>query len=153
MSELMQLALHTVETRTYKRKLPDFFEPLFFGVTLHCSMLVKHLGLVLDSQLTWREYVNMYINVKKANNRYVGLRPGWSTGSTSPSFDNPLTLHLQFAGPAIKQLVPSRLSRIQRIVCLVITAVMHNIPMGAMDEPLTCLQLDLVFKDEARFAN
>jgi hypothetical protein len=74
-SELMQLALHAAETRIYKRKLPDFFEPLFFGVTLHCSMLVKHLWLVLDSQLSWREHVNMNINVTKAHNRYVGLRP------------------------------------------------------------------------------
>jgi hypothetical protein len=74
-SELMQLALHTTETRIYKRKLPDFFEPLFSGVTLHCSMLVKHLGLVLNSQLTWREQVNTNINVKAAHNRYVGLRP------------------------------------------------------------------------------
>jgi hypothetical protein len=73
-SELMQFVLHTVETRIHKRKLPDFFEPLFFGVTLHCSMLVKHLGLDLDSQLTLREHVNTNINVKKAHNRYVGLR-------------------------------------------------------------------------------
>jgi hypothetical protein len=74
-SELMQLALHTIKTHIYKRKLPDFFEPPFFGVTLHCSMLVKHLGLVLNSQLTWREHVNTNINVKAANNQYVGLRP------------------------------------------------------------------------------
>lgn len=74
-SKLMRLVLHTVETRIYKRKPTDFFEPLFFGVTLQCSMTVKHLGLVLDSWLTWREHVNTNINVKKAHNRFVGLRP------------------------------------------------------------------------------
>ena len=74
-SKLMQLVLHTVETSIYKRKLADFFELLFLGVTTHCSMLVKHLVLVLDSQLTWRDHVNMNISVKKAHNRYVGLRP------------------------------------------------------------------------------
>jgi hypothetical protein len=74
-SKLMRLVLHTVETCIYKRKLTDFFEPLFFGVTLHGSTMVKHLGLVLDSWLTWRDHVNMNINVTKAHNRYVELRP------------------------------------------------------------------------------
>jgi hypothetical protein len=36
---------------TRRRKLLDFFEPHFFGVTLHRSMLVIYLGVVLDSWL------------------------------------------------------------------------------------------------------
>ena len=65
----MQWALHTVEICcgkvsllvnpdkpqlifTRKWKLPGFFKPLFFGVTLHCYMSVKCLRVVLDSQLT-----------------------------------------------------------------------------------------------------
>jgi len=78
----MQWDLHTVETWcdevslsinpdktelvfTRKRKLPGFFEPHFFGVTSHHSMLVKYLRVVLDSWLSWREHVD--VKVKKAH--------------------------------------------------------------------------------------
>jgi hypothetical protein len=49
-----------------RRKLPGFFEPHMFRTTLHCSMSVKYLGVVLNSQLTWRE--NMDVKVRKAHN-------------------------------------------------------------------------------------
>jgi len=39
---------------TRRRKLPGFFEPCLYGTTLHRSMLVKYLGLILNSRLTWR---------------------------------------------------------------------------------------------------
>ena len=51
---------------TRKRKLPGFFAPHFFGVTLRCCVLVKYLKVVLDSWLTWREHVD--IKVMKAHN-------------------------------------------------------------------------------------
>ena len=38
-------------------KLPGFFKPLFSGVTLHHSMSVTYLGVVMDSWLNWREGV------------------------------------------------------------------------------------------------
>jgi len=83
-SGLVQWALHTVETWcdeiglsvnpdktglvafTRRRKLPGFSEPRLFGTTLHCSMSVKYLGVILDSPLTWREDVD--IKVRKAQN-------------------------------------------------------------------------------------
>jgi hypothetical protein len=37
-----------------RRKLPGFFEPHLFGTTLHHSIPVKYLAVVLDSWLTWR---------------------------------------------------------------------------------------------------
>ena len=36
-----------------------FFEPHLFGMTLHRSMLVKYLGVVPDSWLTWREHMDV----------------------------------------------------------------------------------------------
>ena len=120
-SGLMQWALLTLETWcnkvglsvnpnktglvafTRKRKLQGFFEPEFFGVKLSLSGPVKYLGVILDSQLTWREHVG--IKVMKAHNflwacrRACGAEWGgvrdqkWSTGSMSPSFDRPSPLH------------------------------------------------------------
>lgn len=80
--ELMQWALHTVETRcndvqfsvyldktelvlTVRRKLSGFFVSHFFGVPLSHSMSVKDPGVVPDSQLTWREHVDA--KVRKAH--------------------------------------------------------------------------------------
>jgi hypothetical protein len=42
---------------TRKMKLPGFFKPLFSGVSLHHSMSVKYLGVIMDSWLKWRDGV------------------------------------------------------------------------------------------------
>ena len=56
---------------TRKRKLPDFLE-IFFFFTVRLSMLVKYLGVVLDSWLSWMEFVN--IKVKKTRNVFWACR-------------------------------------------------------------------------------
>ena len=61
---------------TRKGKLPCFSEPHFFGVTLCRSMPVKYLGEVLDSQLTWREHVD--VKVRKAQNLLWACRRAYS---------------------------------------------------------------------------
>jgi hypothetical protein len=89
-SGLIQWALHTAETWcaeagllvnpdntglivfTRKRKFPGFFTPYFFVVTLRCCVLVKYLGLVLDSRLTWRKHV--HVKVRKAHNMLWACR-------------------------------------------------------------------------------
>jgi len=68
----MQWALLTVETWYIKVGLsvnPDKTELVaftrkgkllgFFGLTLSLSWSVKYLGVILDSQLTWREHVDV----------------------------------------------------------------------------------------------
>jgi hypothetical protein len=57
---------------TRKRKLPGFFQPCLFGRTVQRSMLVKYLGVILDSRLTWREHVDA--KVKKAQNSLWACR-------------------------------------------------------------------------------
>ena len=95
-SGLIQWALHTVEmwcdeigcsvnpdktgfvVFTRRRKLPGFFEPNFFGVNLRRSVLVKYLGIVLDSRLSWREHGD--VKVRKAQNLLWACRRAY--GST-----------------------------------------------------------------------
>jgi hypothetical protein len=82
-SGLIQWALHTVEIgcnevrlsvnpdKTWhvafvrRKKLPGFFELHLLGVPLCCCMLVKYVGVVLDSQLTCREHEDL--KVRKAH--------------------------------------------------------------------------------------
>jgi hypothetical protein len=49
-----------------KRKLQGFFEPQLSGVKLSLSGSVKYLGVIVDSQLTWKEHVE--VKVRKAQN-------------------------------------------------------------------------------------
>jgi len=95
---------------TRRRELPGLFELHLFGMTLQCSMSVKYLGLILDSQPTWREHVD--VKVRKAQNLLWACRrawdPGWFTGSTSLSLGHPPPLHPWYGGLAVRRPVLRR---------------------------------------------
>jgi hypothetical protein len=175
--ELMQGALHTVEKWcgrvglsvnpdktdlfifTRKRKLPGFFEPLFFGVTLYRSVSVKYLAVIMDSRLTWRKHVN--IKVKAHNSLWAcrrtfgatwGLRPKVVYWLYVPIIRPSITFASLVWWPGCQTAsAKKRLSTIQRLACLGITGAMRTTPSAL--EVLTCLlPLDLVVQGEARSA-
>jgi len=178
-SGLIQWALHTVElwhgglglsvnpnkTRlvafTRKRKLMGFFEPHPFGKTLQCSMSVKYLGVILDSCLTWKEHVDA--KVKKAQNlMWVCRRACGVTWGLRPRAVHWLYVAIIRPSVTFASLVwwpgcqtasaKRKLSRVQRLACLGITAAMRTTATNAV-EALICLPpLDLVVQSEARSA-
>jgi hypothetical protein len=178
-SELMQGALHTVEkwcgrvglsvnpdktdmvVFTMRRKLDGFFEPLFFGVTLHRSRAVKYLGVILDSRLSWREHVKT--KVMKAHNLLWACRRAFGkTWGLQPKVVYWLYVSIIRSSITFASLVwwpgcqtasaKKQLSRIQRSACLGITGAMRITSTSAL-EVLTCLPpLDLVVQSEARLA-
>ena len=163
-SGLIQWALHTVAVWcsgfglsvnpdktglvafTRKRKLMRFLEPRLFSKTLQHSRSVKYLGVILDSCLTWKEHVDA--KVKKAQNlmwacsRICGV--AWGLGPKVVHW-----LHVAIIRPSIT--FPSlvwwpgcqtasykrKVSRVQRLACLGITAAMCTTPMNAV-EALIC---------------
>jgi len=145
LSGLMKWALLTVDTRcngvrlsvnpdkigsvafTRKRKLPGFFEPQFFGVQLSPSGLVMYLGVILDSQLTWREYVD--VKTRKAHNLlWVCRRACGARWSLKPKVVHWLYITIVWLPISFASLVwwpgcqaastkKKRLSKIQRLAC------------------------------------
>jgi len=156
-SGLMQWALHTTKawcdelglsvnpdkTRPVafmgRRKLPGFFEPHLFGATLHRSISVKYLQVILDSWLTWREHVD--VKARKAQNL------SWACRIIRPSVTFPSFIWWSGCQTASAK---KKLSRIQRLACLWITEAMYTTPTNAV-EALNCLPpLELVVLSEAR---
>ena len=133
-SGLTQWALHTVEmwcdelgllvkpdktglvAFTSRRKLSVFFEPRLFETTLHHSMLVKYLGVILDSWLTWREHMD--VKVRKTHNLLWACRRAYGVMcslrrrvvhcSTSLSLGHPSLLNPWYGGLVVRQPVPRK---------------------------------------------
>jgi len=140
-----------------KRKLPGFFEPRLFGMTLHCSMSVKYLGVILDPRLTWKEHVD--VKVRKAqNSMWACRRVCGVTWDLRPRVVHWLYVTIIRPSVTFASLVwwpgcrtasaKRKLSRIQRLACLGITAAMCTTHTNAM-EALICLPpLELVVQIE-----
>jgi len=177
-SGLMQWAPFTVET-WYKfrllvnpdktelvafiwiRKLPGFFEPHFFGVTLILSRSVKYLGVMLDSRLTWREHVDVKMrkvyNLLLACRRACGARWGLRPKVVHWLYVTIIQPSISYASlvwwPGCQTAsAKKRLNRIQRCACLGITGAIGTTPTGAMKAITGLLPLDLVIQCEARSA-
>jgi hypothetical protein len=119
---------------TRRRKLPWFFEPHLFGTTLHRSMSVKCLVVILDSRLTWREYVD--VKVRKAENLLWacrraygvmwGLRPRVVHWLYVSNFRPSVTFASMVWWPGCQTAsAKKKLNRIQRLACLGIAGAMH----------------------------
>ena len=178
-SGLIQWALYTVEVwcsglglsvnpdkpglvaSTRKRKLMRFLEPRLFSKTLQHSRSVKYLGVILDSCLTWKEHVDA--KVKKAQNlmwacsRTCGV--AWGLGPKVVYW-----LHVAIIRPSVT--FPSlvwwpgcqtasykrKVSRVQRLACLGITAAMCTAPMNAVEALICSPPLDFLVQSEASSA-
>jgi hypothetical protein len=179
LSGLIQWALHTVEmwcdelglsvnpdktglvAFMSRRKLPQFFEPRLFGTTLHRSMSVKYLRVILDSWLTWREHVD--VKVREAHNllwacrRAYGVMWGPKPRVVHWLYISIITPSVTFASlvqwPGCQTASSKKeLSRVQRLACLGMRGTMHTTPTNAV-EALICLPpLELVVQSEARSA-
>jgi len=146
---------------TRKRKLPGFFEPCLFGKTLHRSMSIKYLGVILDSRLTWKEHVD--VKVKKVHNlmwacrRECGVAWGLKPKVVYWLYVTIIRPTVTFASlvwwPGCQTAsAEMKLSRAQRSACLGITGAMRTTPTSAV-EALICLPpLELVVRSEARTA-
>jgi hypothetical protein len=130
-------------------------------MTLHCSVLVKYVRVVLDSRLTWREHVN--VKVTKAYNLLWACRRAYGvTWGLGPKVVH--WLYICIIRPSITftslvwwpgcqtASVKKKLSRVQRLACLGITGAMCTNPTNVV-EALICLSpLELVVQSEARSA-
>jgi hypothetical protein len=133
-----------------RRKLRGFFE-----MTLHCSMSVKHLGVVLESRLTLKEHMD--VKVRKAQNsmlacrRACGMTPRVVHWLYVTIIRRPITFASLVWRPGCQMASAKRkLSRSQRLACLGIAGAMRTTPTNAV-EALICLPaLELVVQSEVR---
>jgi hypothetical protein len=176
-SGLMQWALSTIETWcnevglsvnpdktglvafTRKRKLQGLFKPRLFGVPLRLSRSVKHLGVTLNSQLTWKEHVEA--KARKAQNLLWACRRSfsvrWGLGHKVVHW-----LYVAIVRPTITfasviwwrgcqtASTKKKLSKVHRLACLGIMGALRTTPTGAMEALVGLPPLDLVIHGEAR---
>jgi len=144
---------------TRRRKHSGLFEPHFFGVPLSHSMSVKDLGVVLHSQLTWREHVDA--KLRKAHNLlWACWRACGTMWGQRPKVVH--WLHIAIIWPSITFasrvwwpgchdiLCQEIVSRVHELDYVGITGVIRTTPTGAMEALTGLPSLDLVIQGEVR---
>jgi hypothetical protein len=138
---------------TRRRELPGFFEPCLFGTTLDRSMPVKYLGVILDSQLTWKEHVD--VKVRKDQNLMWACRKAYGvTWGLRPRVVHWLYVSIIRPSITFASLVwwpgcqtasaKKKLSSIQRVACLRITGALCTTPTNAVEVLIRLPPLELV---------
>jgi hypothetical protein len=117
-------------------------------------MLVKYLGVILDSWLAWREHVD--VRVRKAQNLLWACGGAWDLG---PRVVHWLYVSVTMPSVTFASLVwwpgcqtasaKEKLSRIQIMACLGITGAVRTTPTRAMEALICLLPLELVVQSEA----
>jgi hypothetical protein len=142
---------------TRKRKLQGFFKPQLSVVKLSLSGSVTYLGVILDSQLTWRDHVQVKVrkvhNMLRACRRACGLRPKvvhWLY-DTIVRPTNSFASLVWWPGCQMAS-TKNKLSKVQRLACLGITGAFCTTPTGAMEALISFPLLDLVIQGDVRSA-
>ena len=129
-----------------RRKLQGSLEPRLFGTTLHRSMAVKYLGVILDSRPTWRENVDVKVrkppNLLSACRRAYGVAWGLRPRAAYWLYVSIIKPSVTFTSllwwPGQTASAKKKVSRIQGLACLGITGAMRTTPTHAV-EALICL--------------
>ena len=119
------------------------------------------MGVIVDSQLTWKEHVE--VKVRKAHNflwacrRACGM--GWGLGPKVVHWLYVTIVHPTISFASLVRWLgyqmastKNKRSKVQRLACLGITGVLHTTPIGAMEALVGLPPLDLMIQGEARSA-
>jgi hypothetical protein len=124
-------------------------------------MLVKYLGVVLDSQLTWREHMD--VKVRKVHHlllacrRVYGVTWGLRPKAVRRLYVSVIRPSIAFASlvwwPGYQMASTMKtLNTVQRLSFLGITGTMHTTPTTAMEDLICFPPLGLVVQSVARSA-
>ncbi|XP_036341061.1 uncharacterized protein LOC118750446 [Rhagoletis pomonella] len=147
------MVLFTKKIKTVQVQLP-----FLNGVTLALSEEVRYLGVVLDRKLTWRRNVEergkkaltaLYA-CKSAIRKKWGLKPhivSWMYTAVVPPI---LFYGITVWWPSVDKLtIKSRLTKVQRVACMMITGALPSTPTKALETLLHFLPVDLYGKLQA----
>ncbi|XP_036334756.1 uncharacterized protein LOC118745412 [Rhagoletis pomonella] len=145
---------------TRKTKIPPFQLPTLNGVELLLSDEVKYLGVILDRKLTWqrnveeraKKAITALYSCKTAIGKKLGLKPHivhWIyTVVVRPILFYGVTVWWTSLD---KSLTNSKLTKVQRAACMLITGALLSTPTKAMETLLNFLTVDLSGKLQASY--
>jgi ribonuclease HI len=143
---------------TRKRKMDGFRAPRIFGEELKLSDSVKYLGITIDKKLTWKPNVDERCSkataalflCRKAVGTTWGLQPKvviW----IYESIIKPMVMYgsVVWWHRASCDYLKRRLTRLQRLACVMITGCFKTTPTAALEAFLNILPLHMAVEVEA----